>query len=149
MQRRVSIPVLALWFSGVGSLVAFSHILVSKLLDYASYWWMNKLTWPDADWTLNTLFLLLPLPSVLVGLLVVRRLGWFPQAAAGAVALHLIVRLLDEASGLALSSVAAPSAVYWLVPSVLYGIVAALGALLGVALKAKQRYGTEKALIMS
>jgi hypothetical protein len=116
----------------ISGLVTASHILIANSLDYASYWWMNRLTPHESDLPLNVLFFLLPLPAVLLGVIAVRRIAWFLSVALTCLAVYGSVRFLDEMSDLAISSVAVPSELYWLAPSIIYGIAAGAGAALGL-----------------
>lgn len=131
---RVRLFDLLICFLAMTAGVTLSHLLVANSLDYASYWWTNSLYWPDADWTLQALFLLLPLPAAFAGAAIMRRLDWFRWAAAGAVVVHDLMRLVDAGAGTAMVITGALRSVwYWLLPALVYGLAAGVGAAVGLA----------------
>jgi fructose-specific phosphotransferase system IIC component len=119
-------------FLVTGAVVTAGHTLMSVTLDFASYWWMNRLTWPSADLGLNLLFFLLPLLASILAVLAIRRPAFFPVVAAGSLAVHGLVRFFDEVSDLSISRVAGPSEMSWLAPCIVYGVVAGVGPALGL-----------------
>jgi hypothetical protein len=65
---------------------------------------------------------------------IARRWDWYLPIALGAILLPLALRLIDDATGLAISG--ALGSLIW---SIVYGLLAAVGALLGLMLMANRR----------
>lgn len=126
-------------------LVAAEHILISRSLDYASYWWMNRMAPHESDAGLHILFYLLPLPAVLAGIWPIRRLAWFPAIGVICLVVHALLRLVDEGTGLFISSIAAPSETYWLAPAITYGAIAGVGSALGIVVATRIERWTTRA----
>ncbi|HEX6607954.1 MAG TPA: hypothetical protein VF276_13680 [Chloroflexia bacterium] len=113
--------------------VAGTHALFSRLLLYASYWWFNPLFGSSSDTGLQVLFLLAPLPAAGVAAFLLRRDGGWAFLVGGALLVHGLVRVIDAAATMELSrAVVQPSDLYWLYLSMVYGVLAGLGALGGL-----------------
>jgi hypothetical protein len=130
MRQRTYLTALLLTALGV----AGTHMLFSRLFLYASYWWFNPLFGSSNDTSLQVLFLLAPLPAAGVAAFLLRRYGSELFLVAGALLVHGLVRVIDAATTMEVSrAVVPPSELYWLYLSILYGVMAGLGALVGWA----------------
>jgi hypothetical protein len=135
---RSNTAYLALFFVAAVIMVA-AHAVVSSLLGYASYWWGNHLWGADSNPGYSALFVLLPLLAALAVTLITRRWDWFLAVAAGAIVVHLLFKIVDDLTGLAISQGLVPSPFYWVLPTIVYGLAAALGAILGFMVMAGRR----------
>src|SRR5690348_16199580 len=100
MRSNTAYLVLLLLAAGV---TAILHIIANFVPGYAGSWWANPIWSRDSSSGQSVFFVLLPLVGAAAATAVTRRWDWFPAVALGAVLLPLIIKLLDDASGGALS----------------------------------------------
>jgi hypothetical protein len=120
-------------------IIVAAHAVMSNILGFAGYWWGNRLWGADSNLGYSALFVLLPLLGALAVTLIARRWDWFLAVAAGAVGVHLLLKIVDDLTGLAISQGLVPSPLYWVLPTILYGLAAALGAIAGLMFMAGRR----------